>query len=149
MDRPYLSKDLRILVADRAERLCEYCLVHEDDMILGCSIDHIISLKHGGSNDASNLANACMFCNRYKGSDIGSIIWETQEFIRFYNPRRDHWLERFSLNEAIFIPISSIGEVTAIILGLNDRERLLERKLLIDRGLYPHPSAVRLIHQRT
>jgi hypothetical protein len=149
MDRPYLSKDLRTFVANRSERLCEYCLIHEDNMILGCSVDHIISLKHGGSNDQNNLANACMFCNRYKGSDIGSIVWETQEFVRFYNPRIDYWADNFRLNEATIVPISSIGEVTVRILGLNDRDRLLERKLLTDRGLYPHPSAVRLINQRT
>ena len=149
MDRLYLSKELRTFIADRADRLCEYCLVHEDDMILGCSIDHIISLKHGGSNEKNNLANACIFCNRYKGSDIGSIVWKTQEFVRFYNPPRDHWADHFRLDKTIITPVSSIGEVTARILGLNDRERLMERKLLIDRGLYPHSSAIRLITPKT
>ena len=141
MERPYLSQELRKLVIDRADRLCEYCLIHSDDTILGCSIDHIISLKHKGPNEAINLAYACIFCNRYKGSDIGSIIWETQEFIRFYNPRRDHWGEHFRLEQSTITPISSIGEVTARILGFNDRNRLIERQILIDRGLYPHPSA--------
>jgi HNH endonuclease len=141
MERPYLSQDLRRLVIDRADRLCEYCLIHADDTILGCSIDHVISLKHRGPNDASNLAYACIFCNRYKGSDIGSIIWETQEFVRFYHPRRDAWGEHFRLDITTITPISSIGEVTARILGLNDRDRLLERQVLINRGLYPHPAA--------
>ena len=76
-----------------------------------------------------------------KAAIIGSIIWETQEFIRFYNPRRDHWGEHFRLEQSTITPISSIGEVTARILGLNDRNRLIERQILIDRGLYPHPSA--------
>jgi HNH endonuclease len=141
MERPYLSQDLRRLVIDRADRLCEYCLIHSDDTIVGCSIDHIISLKHGGTNDDTNLAHACIFCNRYKGSDIGSIIWETQEFVRFYNPRRDNWGAHFRLENAVIMPVTAIGEVTARILGLNDRRRRLERQLLIDRGLYPHPSA--------
>lgn len=141
MERPYLSQEIRQLVINRADRLCEYCLIHSDDTVLGCSIDHIISLKHSGPNEANNLAYACIFCNRYKGSDIGSIIWETQEFIRFYNPRRDQWSEHFRLEQSTITPVSSIGEVTVRILGFNDRNRLMERQILIDQGRYPHPLA--------
>jgi len=71
MSRPYISEELRRRVATRADYLCEYCLIHKDDTFLGCEIDHIISLKHGGTNDEDNLAHACAFCNRQKGSDIG------------------------------------------------------------------------------
>ncbi len=70
----YISEDLRHLVAARAEYLCEYCLIHEDDTFFGCEVDHIISMKHGGPTEADNLAYACAFCNRQKGSDIGSIL---------------------------------------------------------------------------
>jgi HNH endonuclease len=141
MERPYIPQDLRRMISDRADQLCEYCLIHSDDTILGCSIDHIISLKHGGSNDASNLAYACIYCNRYKGSDIGSIIWETQEFVRFYNPRRDPWGNHFHLNYSTIVPRTTIGEATARILGFNDRDRLSERQALIDQDRYPHASA--------
>ncbi len=137
MERPYLSQDLRRKIIDRADRRCEYCRIREIDTALGCAIDHMISLKHGGSSDADNLAYACVFCNRYKGSDIGSIIWETQEFVRFYNPRRDQWSDHFQLQGSRIEPISPIGEVTARILGFNDPIRLLERQELIDRGRYP------------
>lgn len=77
MERPYISQNLRKLVATRADFLCEYCLIHEQDTAFGCAIDHIISLKHGGATDADNLAYAYVFCNRFKGSDIGSIVWQT------------------------------------------------------------------------
>ena len=97
MEHPYLSKSLRQMVVDRSDHLCEYCLIHEDDTVLGCAIDYIISLKHSGPNTEDNLAHACVFCNRCKGSDVGSMIWETQEFVRFYNPRRDRWSEHFQL----------------------------------------------------
>ncbi|NTW18152.1 MAG: hypothetical protein HGA42_00455, partial [Nostocales cyanobacterium W4_Combined_metabat2_030] len=42
MERPYLNLELRRLVAQRADNLCEYCLIAEHDTILGCAIDHII-----------------------------------------------------------------------------------------------------------
>jgi hypothetical protein len=44
----YVSAAVRRLVAVRADFLCEYCLVHEDDTVFGCEVDHIISEKHDG-----------------------------------------------------------------------------------------------------
>ena len=32
---------LRQLIAERAWQVCEYCLVHEDDLYHGCEVDHI------------------------------------------------------------------------------------------------------------
>jgi hypothetical protein len=45
----YVPVALRRLVAERAEGLCEYCLVHEIDMFFGCQIEHIVAEKHGGA----------------------------------------------------------------------------------------------------
>src|SRR5919205_733252 len=56
-----------------AKARAQYYLIAEADTFYGCEVDHIISLKHGGSSDPSNLAYACALCNRAKGSDIGSI----------------------------------------------------------------------------
>ena len=77
MSKTYVSVALRRLVKTRAESLCEYCLIREEDTYFGCQVDHIISEKHGGPTQESNLAYACSYCNRNKGSDIGSIVWET------------------------------------------------------------------------
>jgi len=85
----YVSAALRRLVAVRADSLCEYCMMHEDDAVCGCEVGHIISEKHGGATDTENLAYACAFCNRAKGSDIGSIVPRTGRFVRFFNPRID------------------------------------------------------------
>jgi hypothetical protein len=52
--RSYVGEELRRLVAARAEHICEYCLIHEDDTFLGCEVDHIISVKHGGPTVADN-----------------------------------------------------------------------------------------------
>ena len=138
----YINPDLRQLVVERAEYLCEYCLIHEDDTYLGCEIDHIISLKHGGTSDADNLAYACTFCNRHKGSDVGSIL-SGEEFMRFYNPRRDRWSEHFQLDGYNIRPLTFIGEATAEILLFNTDERLLERESLIDIGRYPSLAAMK------
>jgi len=147
MSPVYISVKLRSLVADRAEHLCEYCLMSENDRTSGCQVDHIISLKHGGSTEADNLAFACIYCNLQKGTDLGSILWQTGELVRFFNPRRDFWADHFRLNQAIIEPISNIGEVTARIFQFNNGDRLLERQLLLDLNKYPSPPAQRKIHK--
>jgi hypothetical protein len=136
----WLSAELRQTIADRANQLCEYCLIAEADTFYGCQVDHIISLKHGGSSDLGNLAYACALCNRAKGSDVGSIS-RTGEFIRFFNPRTDRWAEHFRLDGAAIQPLTPVGEVTARILGFNDSARLHEREELIRFGIYPSKRA--------
>lgn len=54
----YVPTELRRLVAERADHICEYCLIHERDTYAGCQVDHVISEKHGGPTEADNLALA-------------------------------------------------------------------------------------------
>jgi hypothetical protein len=124
--------------------LCEYCLIHEEDTFFGCEVDHIISQKHGGPTREDNLAYACLFCNRNKGSDIASLSPRSGALIRLFNPRTDRWSDHFRLdrNDGITIAgISAIGEATVRVLGLNQIERLLERQALRAAGRYPSPAA--------
>ncbi len=132
-----ISPETRTLVASRANHACEYCRIREEDTFFGCEVDHIISLKHGGSDSLDNLAYACVFCNRHKGSDIGSIHPETGEFVRFFNPRIDKWTDHFRMEGPRIIPLTPIGEVTARILRFNAPERILEREMLIRLKRYP------------
>jgi hypothetical protein len=136
----YVSPDVRRDVATRAEFLCEYCLIAEEDTFFGCEVEHIISLKHGGSSELRNLAYACTFCNRYKGSDVGSVS-EVGEFSRFFNPRMDRWSEHFQLVADVIQSLTVIGEVTARVLRFNHTDQRLERARLISVGRYPHSAA--------
>ena len=131
----WISAELRQTIADRAKQSCEYCLIAEADTFYGCEVDHIISLKHGGSTEPDNLAYACAFCNRAKGSDIGSIT-TSGEFMRFFNPRTDRWSEHFCHQGAAIQPLTAIGEVTARILDFNESARLHEREEIIRFGKY-------------
>ena len=140
----YVSASLRREVATRADGVCEYCLIRESDTYLGCQVDHVVSEKHDGATNSGNLAYACTCCNRAKGSDVGSIA-ASGEFTRFFNPRADRWRDHFQLRGVIIEPQTSIGEVTAEVLGINESERIMERRLLQRLGRYPPPQAVRLI----
>ena len=133
----YLPEKLRTQVWERASDCCEYCFIHHNMTFFTHEIDHIISLKHNGEDVLSNLALACYYCNRSKGTDIGSIY--QGEFIRFYNPRIDIWQEHFAmdLENATIQSLSPIGKVTSSILGFNQIDRIIERQILIASGKYP------------
>lgn len=142
----YVSADLRRLVAARAGSLCEYCLIHEADTWFGCQIDHVISEKHGGQTSADNLAYACIFCNRAKGTDLGSIAKISGDLVRFFNPRVDRWSEHFRLSGARIESLTNIGEVTSRIFGFNSVERLLEREALRVARRFPCAEAAARLH---
>ena len=146
MSTSFVSAKLRRLVASRADGLCEYCLIGIEDTHFGCSVEHVIAEKHGGPTTSDNLAYACVFCNRYKGSDLGSIDPETGQLIRFFHPRTDRWSDHFQLTHDLLIqPLTDVGRVTAAILRFNSEERLIERQELHAWGLFPGKAALQRI----
>ena len=137
MSQTYIPADMRRLVIGRAGRRCEYCLIHEDDTYFGCEVDHVVSEKHGGPTVVENLAYACLVCNRYMGSDLGSILVPSGDLVRFFNPRIDAWRDHFSMDGATIKPLTAIGQVTERIFRFNAVERLMEREALRAIGRYP------------
>ena len=140
----YISPETRQIVASRANFVYEYCLIAEADAYFRFQVEHIISRKHGGSSELENLALACVFCNRYKGSDIASLIPESGKLVRFFNPRINRWREHFRLNGVVIEPLTEIGEATVRILQMNHDDQILERQVLSRRGRYPSKAAVLL-----
>ena len=133
----YISESLRKQVENRADNLCEYCLIPIEETYFGGEIDHIVGIKHDGETVLENLALACQPCNRSKGSDLGSNSVAAKILTRFYNPRIDVWADHFQVNEdAEIIPLTEIGEVTVRIFKFNEFERVLERQGLIELGLW-------------
>lgn len=135
----YIPAELRRLVEERAGGCCEYCLVHQADLYLSHEADHIISEKHRGDTTLINLCLSCNECNRFKGSDIGSIDLETAAFTPLFNPRTMQWEDHFLLENAVIIPLTSIGRVTEFLLRLNSARRVERRGNLIMVGRYPCP----------
>src|SRR5947207_11169527 len=94
---------LRRFVMQRGSGICEYCLVGEQDSALDFQVEHIISEKHGGATASENLACSCVFCNRFKGSDIASVSPTTGEIVRLYHPRRDRWADHFQIHGPLIV----------------------------------------------
>lgn len=141
----YINAEIRRIVANRANNVCEYCLIAEEDAYFRFQVEHIISRKHDGSSELDNLALSCIHCNRYKGSDISTLKPNTEELIRLYNPRKDKWREHFDLNKTFIESLTEIGEATTRILQINNDEQLLEREILIRQKRYLSDSAILLI----
>ena len=128
---------IRRQVQERAQGRYEYCLIHEADMYYPHEPDHVIAEKHGGPTSLDNLAWACLYCNRFKSSDLASVDPTSQTVVFLFNPRTQKWKRHFRLNGARIEGITSSGRATVALLHLNDAERVAYRLGLIALSHYP------------
>jgi 5-methylcytosine-specific restriction endonuclease McrA len=92
----HIPEALRRQVIARARGCCEYCLIHQDDVLAAHEVDHILAEKHRGATILENLCLSCLRCNRHKGSDFASIDVDTGEVAMLFNPRTDQWTQHFA-----------------------------------------------------
>ncbi len=130
-----ISSIVKVKIKTRANNCCEYCLLPQKYSFFNFHIDHIISLKHGGSSEFENLALSCPDCSKYKGTDLASFLVQQNNLIRFYNPRIDKWHENFEIKDGIIVGKTDIGSVTEKIFQFNEIDRLIFRRDLIDLEL--------------
>jgi len=128
--RSYVSAALRQAVIERAAGRCEYCLYAQEASFLVFEVEHIVAEKHGGETTLDNLALSCPYCNRFKGTDLGSLDPQSGQLVPFFNPRTQQWNEHFRLENARIVPLTPAGRVAVAILRLNHLDRLLERQHL-------------------
>lgn len=131
-----IALSLRKRVVERARGICEYCLLPQSLALHSHEPDHIVPVQHGGISDQENLALSCMRCNRFKGPNVGSFDPDTGELVPFFNPRKQKWSEHFIIDEGRIIPLTAHARVTVIILRFNDEDRVLERRSMIEAGLF-------------
>lgn len=132
----YVSPSLRLLIAQRADYRCEYCLLPVTFAMHPHEPDHIIPVQHGGDSGDQNLAFACFECNRNKGPNVGSFDPATGLLTPFFNPRSQQWEEHFVWNGVLIMPLTAEARVTIKILRVNDEERLPLRRWLMQLKLY-------------
>ena len=137
----YVPADVRRQVYRRAQGVCKYRLALEDDIGLDHQVEHIISVKHGGRTIVENLGLACTFCNRFKGSDIATLVVGTNQLIGLYHPRTQRWSEHFRTDGPRVQGLTDVGRATALLLCMNLFDRLHERLPLSQAGLYPSEAA--------
>ncbi|SRR5579885_623079 len=137
MSRSYISPALRQLVRERAAERCEYCRYPQAMALLTFEVEHVVAEKHNGATASDNLALACPYCNRFKGTDLGSLDPETGQLTPFYNPRTQRWADHFRLEGVRISPLTPEGRVTVAIFQMNHEDRIAEREHLVELGLLP------------
>ena len=115
----------RNLVRQRAGNRCEYCgLAQEQSPLASLHIEHIVPVKHGGTDDAENLAAACIDCNLHKGSNIAGYDPQTGAITQLFHPRRHKWDEHFRREGAIIVGLTAVGRTTVEVLRMNCEEQV-------------------------
>ncbi len=127
----------RLLVRERAEHRCEYCLLRQEQGGLAHHIEHIIARQHGGPDDPSNLALACNRCNAHKGPNIAGIDPLSGDLVALFHPRRDAWAEHFEIRGPQIVGLTLVGRASVDVLAMNDERRLERRAVLLARGEFP------------
>jgi hypothetical protein len=120
----------RISIRWRASNRCEYCRLHQDEERLSTfHIEHVIPKQHGGVDDPSNLALACVHCNLHKGPNLSAIDPQTRQIVTLFNPRRDLWTEHFTFVGAKVVGLTPAGRATVALFDMNEASRLKLRSV--------------------
>lgn len=133
MTRRRLPKKLRLLVKERAQGCCEYCICQEDYCPDAFSDEHIIPLAAGGKSSADNLARACQRCNNFKYNKTSAIDPLSRETVPLFHPRKHDWHEHFAWSDdyTMMVGLTPIGRATIAELDLNRKGVVNQRKLLL------------------
>ncbi len=134
-----MSARVKRAVTERAGACCEYCFSQLRFSPDPFSVEHIIPVARGGSNDDSNLALSCQGCNNRKYTDTAAIDPVTGETVALYHPRQHIWGEHFCWNDDFthLIGLSPTGRATIARLHLNREGVVNLRRLLLLIGAHP------------
>ena len=137
-----ISPDVQHLVRQRADYLCEYCHTSERWQYVRFTIDHVVPVTRGGTDDPDNLALACFHCNRRKAAKLTAPAPDSGAEVALFNPRRDVWSEHFvwSVEGLTIIGLTPSGRATVEALALN-RDRVINlRAADLAVGRHPPPG---------
>jgi hypothetical protein len=122
-------------VRERAADRCEYCrLSQRHDPFHPFHAEHIVARQHGGKDELQNLAWACHQCNLHKGPNLAGIDPDTNQMVRLFHPRLDHWPEHFAWQGLLIIGLTAVGRTSVWVLDMNAEERVELRRVLLALG---------------
>lgn len=139
-----ISKNVQVLVRQRANFLCEYCHSPEFLSTAPLTIDHLKPQSLGGTDNIENLALACRRCNERRYNFTTGIDPKMQQESSLFNPREQKWSEHFvwTADKLIVLGISAMGRATCERLDINDERRAdnfiqKARKFWVQSGWHP------------
>ena len=137
--RKTLSAALKQEVAERARNCCEYCLSQLRFSPDPFSVEHVVPLAQGGSDEFSNLALACQGCNSRKYTAIEAIDPASGLRVPLFHPRRDIWTQHFVWSDdySLVVGVTPVGRGSVGRLELNRAGVVNLRIVLRDIGEHP------------
>lgn len=112
--RKPISKRLRYEILKRDEYACRYCGVRVPDVVL--TIDHVVPVTLGGTDDPSNLVACCKDCNAGKTSTSPSatvVEQATNDALRW----------SAAMQVAAGLAMDEVGRVNAYVTAVDDAWR--------------------------
>jgi HNH endonuclease len=139
MAKSLFPTDIRERVMLRAFHCCEYCKSQDKYSPHFFTIDHILALSMGGTDEIANLAYACFLCNRLKSNKLMVFDQITEKWVPLFNPRTHIWNDHFLWNEdtTLILGTTSIGRSTITTLKLNREKLIAYRNALLPFGEHP------------
>lgn len=134
-----MSAALKQAVAERAHHCCEYCLSQLRFSPDPFSVEHIVPLAQGGSNETNNLALACQGCNSHKYTATDAVDSASGLRAPLFHPRRDTWSQHFVWSDdySLVVGTTPTGRATVARLKLN-RAGLVNLRLVLS-SIGEHP----------
>lgn len=139
MAKPGISAPIRRMIFEQAGACCEYCRNQQRYSTAPFSVEHIVPVSGGGSNNPENLACACPACNAHKFTKTHAFDSLTRQTVPLFNPRAQVWEEHFTWDETFtqILGTSPSGRATAKALNMNRKESINLRSLLVAFGKHP------------
>lgn len=125
-----MDQRTRSQVVERAGRRCEYCRLPEALSYYPFHVEHIVAVKHGGSDELANLALACRNCNLHKGPNLSGVDPDTEEVVTLYDPRTNAWSDHFAFRGYFIEGKTSKGRATVRVLAVNEEDQLAIREAI-------------------
>lgn len=130
---------IREILEDRAAGYGEYCKANVAFSPNPFTIDHIIPISAGGTDELDNLAYACFGCNCSKYQSYIAIDPFTQIEVPLFNPRKENWDQHFvwDADAVRVLGLTPVGRATVHRLKLNRPELIRMREGLIAVNRHP------------
>ena len=126
-------------LAEQARGACEYCRSQVRFAMQSFSLEHVIPLDRGGTEEPDNLAFACQGCNNHKYNKTEARDSVTGGIVSLFHPRHQMWRDHFvwSNDFSQILGYTPTGRATVEALRLN-REGLINlRRILYAAGEHP------------
>lgn len=134
-----ISQPLRQRIRNTANYRCGYCQTQERVSGIPLTIEHLIPVALGGSDQEANLWLSCRLCNEAKAVQINATDDESDTVVALFNPRTQLWSEHFKWDQSQtrMIGLTASGRATIVALQLNDEFRIKSRAIWVEANLHP------------